>query len=61
MPTVINRKNIPGTVLNQYGITATGYMEAEGIKMKNGILYLGFASKSTDNLRRVNIFQFRIR
>lgn len=49
------------SLLNKYGITATGYMEAEGIKVKNGILYLGFASKSTDNLRRANIFQYHIR
>jgi hypothetical protein len=49
------------SLLNQHGITATGYMEAEGIKVKNETLYLGFASKSTDNLRRANIFHFRIR
>jgi hypothetical protein len=49
------------SLLNKYGITATGYMEAEGIKVKSGTLYLGFASKSTDNLRRANIFQYHIR
>ena len=45
--------------LNKFNITATGYMEAEGIKMKNGILYLGFASRSTDDIRRANILQYR--
>ena len=33
-------------------------MEAEGIKMKNGSLWLGFASKSTDDIRRANIFRY---
>ena len=45
--------------LNFYGITATGYMEAEGIKMKNGNLYLGMASKSTDDKRRANILIYK--
>ena len=44
--------------LTTAGITATGYMEAEGIKMKNGSLWLGFASKSTDDIRRANIFRY---
>lgn len=39
-------------------ITATGYMEAEGIKMKNGSLWLGFASRSSDDIRRANIFRY---
>lgn len=45
--------------LDKHGVTATGYMEAEGIKMKNGILYLGFASRSTDDIRRANIFNYK--
>ena len=45
--------------LDKHGVTATGYMEAEGIKMKDGVLYLGFASRSTDDVRRANIFQFK--
>ena len=45
--------------LNKFNITATGYMEAEGIKMKNGVLYLGFASRSTDDIRRANILQYK--
>ena len=45
--------------LNKFNITATGYMEAEGIKMKNGVLYLGFASRSTDDKRRANILQYK--
>lgn len=44
--------------LSTAGITSTGYMEAEGIKMKNGSLWLGFASKSTDDIRRANIFRY---
>ena len=44
--------------LTTAGITSTGYMEAEGIKMKNGALWLGFASRSSDNIRRANIFRY---
>lgn len=40
------------------GITTTGYMEAEGIRINNGKIYLGFASKSTDNIRRAVILQY---
>lgn len=46
--------------LSNFGITATGYMEAEGIKVKNGVLYLGFASRSTDNLRRANVLRYKL-
>jgi len=46
--------------LNSFHITATGYMEPEGIKMENGILYCGFASKSTDDKRRANIFKYTV-
>ncbi|SHE64542.1 Ig-like domain (group 2) [Mariniphaga anaerophila] len=45
--------------LEKYGITATGYMEAEGIKVKNDGVYLGFASKSTDDKRKANILVYR--
>ncbi len=45
--------------LDNYGVTNTGYMEAEGIKIKNGAIYLGFASKSTDEKRRANILVYR--
>lgn len=45
--------------LDEHGITSTGYMEAEGIKMKNGILYLGYASRSTDNIRRANVLMYK--
>lgn len=43
------------------GITVSGYMEAEGVKVHDGILYLGFASKSIDDgdKRRSNIFRFQ--
>lgn len=44
--------------LTTAGITSTGYMEAEGIKMKNGSLWLGFASKSTKNIRCANVFRY---
>ncbi len=44
--------------LSGLGITTTGYMEPEGIKMKNGTLYCGFASRSTDDKRRANIFRY---
>ena len=69
--TVLNRKGVSIgkrtrikllddlTSLNTFGITATGYMEAEGVKMKNGVLYLGFASRSTDDKRRANIFAYK--
>lgn len=47
--------------LANLGITASGYMEAEGIKVRNGKLYLGFASRDskTDGSKcRANIFQY---
>lgn len=46
-------------LLSSLGLTSTGYMEAEGIKMKNGILYLGYASRSIDNIRRANILKYK--
>lgn len=44
--------------LQQQGITSTGYMEAEGIKVRNGHLYLGFASREGDT-RATNIFKYQ--
>ncbi|MFD1630420.1 SGNH/GDSL hydrolase family protein [Pseudopedobacter beijingensis] len=44
--------------LQQQGITSTGYMEAEGIKVRNGHLYLGFASREGD-IRAANIFRYQ--
>ena len=47
-------------LLASEGITDLGYFEAEGIKVKDGVLYLGFASKDAGSSpnRRVNIFQY---
>lgn len=47
--------------LASLGITASGYMEAEGIKVRNGKLYLGFASRDskTDGSKyRANVFAY---
>ena len=47
--------------LASLGITASGYMEAEGIKVRNGKLYLGFASRDskTDGSKyRANVFVY---
>lgn len=47
--------------LASLGITASGYMEAEGIKVRNGKLYLGFASRDskTDGSKyRANVFEY---
>jgi hypothetical protein len=44
--------------LDNFEITSTGYMEAEGIKIWDGSLYLGFASKSYDDKRRANILKY---
>lgn len=43
------------------GITVSGYMEAEGVKVHDDILYLGFASRSSDDdsNRRSNILRFQ--
>lgn len=47
--------------LKEMGIADRGYMEAEGIKVKDGVFYLGFASRwingNTDE-RRTNIFRY---
>ena len=40
------------------GITSTGFMEAEGIKIRDGHLYIGFASRDAVNdgdRRRANV------
>lgn len=51
------------TILNTAGITSTGYMEAEGLKVKEGTLYLGFASRSkpnvADSYSRANIWMYK--
>lgn len=40
------------------GSDAKGYMEAEGIKMKHGNLYLGFASHGPGAKRWANVFRY---
>ncbi len=46
--------------LSASGITESGYMEAEGIKVHGDALYLGFASRSEadGDKRRANIFRY---
>lgn len=47
--------------LAELGITASGYMEAEGIKVRNGKLFVGFASrdsKTDGSKRRANILVY---
>ncbi len=44
--------------LKEAGITDSGYMEPEGVKYRNGILYVGFASKNLDDRRKGNIFKY---
>ncbi len=43
-------------LLNEWGITNTGYMEPEGVKIREGALYCGFASKDSNNVRKGTIF-----
>ena len=47
-------------LLASQGLTDLGYFEPEGIKVKDGVLFLGFASKDAGNspARRVNIFKY---
>ncbi len=47
-------------LLASEGLTDLGYFEAEGVKIKDGMLYLGFASKDAGASpeRRVNIFKY---
>lgn len=48
------------TALAKFGITSSGYMEAEGMKIHGDKLYLGFASRSAadGDKRRANIFVY---
>ena len=66
--------NLKGTVLKTYsikaaadmatlktlGVTDTGYLEAEGIKVKDGAAYIGFAAKGTDDVRKAVIFKYNL-
>ncbi|WP_418426085.1 hypothetical protein [Alistipes sp.] len=47
--------------LAQQGLTTTGYMEPEGIKLYDGVLYCGFASRSTDDVRRAVVLQYNLK
>ena len=49
-------------LLKSEGLTNLGYFAAEGIKIKDGQLYLGFASKDAGSSppRRVNIFKYSL-
>ena len=49
-------------LLAAQGLTDLGYFETEGIKIKDGVLYLGFASRDAGSspARRVNIFQYSL-
>ena len=44
--------------LSDMGITDTGYMEPEGVKIRNGAMYCGFASKNSANVRRGTLFKY---
>lgn len=48
--------------LTEAGITESGYIESEGVKIRRGKLFLGFASQSKKdgNRRRANIFQYEL-
>lgn len=46
------------SALAAQGLTTTGYMEPEGIKYHDGVLYCGFASRSTDDVRRAVVLQY---
>ncbi|MFD1630423.1 hypothetical protein [Pseudopedobacter beijingensis] len=45
--------------LKEQEITSTGYMEAEGIKVRRGFLYLGFGS-SNNGRRCAQIFKYKL-
>lgn len=45
-------------VLKELGLTDTGYMEPEGIKVRNGIMYCGYASKNSEGVRKAVILRF---
>ncbi|MBQ7623371.1 MAG: hypothetical protein IJS66_06510 [Bacteroidales bacterium] len=63
---ILVQVNIPWVddvqLLNDEGLTDLGYFEPEGIKVKDGVIYLGFASKDAGDSpeRRVNIFKYPI-
>lgn len=44
--------------LKTLGVTDTGYLEAEGLKVKDGAVYLGFAAKGTDDVRKAVIIKY---
>lgn len=44
--------------LKSAGITDTGYMEPEGVKVRGGVVYCGFASKNSADERRGTIFNY---
>lgn len=44
--------------LKDFEITDTGYMEPEGVKVRRGTLYIGFASKNSGNVRKGTIFKY---
>lgn len=45
-------------LLFEWGITDTGYMEPEGVKIRRGVMYCGFASKNSNDIRRGTIFRY---
>ena len=50
------------SALASAGITDTGFMEAEGVKVYDDVLYLGYATKhSSDEKRMVTIFKYEIK
>lgn len=44
--------------LKELGITDTGYMEPEGIKIRNGKMYCGYASKNSEGVKKGVILMF---
>lgn len=62
---VLGRYNVGAisdkAALASAGITDTGFMEAEGVKVYDDVLYLGYATKhSSDTKRMVTIFKYDI-
>ena len=55
LPTISNMSD-----LKNLGITSTGFMEAEGIRMIDGCLYIAFTSKDTDDKRRVVVLKYNL-
>lgn len=58
-PTPVQALNNLDT-LNEWGITDTGYMEPEGVKIRRGAMYCGFANKNSQNIRRGTILKYSI-